>query len=89
MEKGRLEGEDVFTSYTEGEWIDKKTFVQYYGEEIRKFTDVSEITGEKLEKLLEENGWEEDGTKFYFSPAVYSLTRAEWTDEDKEGEENA
>lgn len=78
-------GADTFTSNTEGKWYDDRTFVQYYGTgEVRKFTDVTEYTGIALEKFLEENGFSGgDGTKFYFSPVVFSYTRAEWDTENK------
>lgn len=74
-------GTDTFTSNTEGKWLDDgKTFVQYYDtNEVRKFTNVTEYTGTVLEVFLEENGFSgNDGTKFYFSPLVYSYTRVEW-----------
>ena len=74
-------GTDIFTSNTEGQWLDDgKTFVQYYGtSEVRKFTNVTEYTGTALEVFLEENGFSgNDGTKFYYSPAVYSYTRDEY-----------
>lgn len=82
----KLVGSDTFTSNTEGQWLDdRKTFVQYYGtSEVRKFTNVTEYTGTALEKFLEENGFSgDDGTKFYFSSAVFSYTRAEWDTENK------
>lgn len=89
---GVLVGNDTFTSNTHGKWFDDgKTFVQYYANEVRKCTDVSEITGDELTALLQSNGWENDGTKFYFSPAVYSYSREDWeamydgkTDENKD-----
>ena len=55
-----------------------KTFVQYYGNEVRKCTDVQEITGDALTALLQQNGWEDDGTKFYYSSKVYSYTKEDW-----------
>lgn len=77
--KGRLVGSDTITSNSVGYWSDDKTvFVQYYGNEVRKCTNVQEITGDELTALLQANGWENDGTKFYFSPSVYSYTKEDW-----------
>lgn len=91
-DRGRLVGSDTITSNSVGHWSDDmKTFVQYYGNEVRKCTDVQEITGDSLDALLAQNGWTADGTKFYFSPRVYSYTKEDWnamydgkTDENKE-----
>lgn len=79
-EQGKFVGSDTFTSNTPGLWFDENSvFVQYYGSgEVRKFTNVKQITGEALTKLLNLNGWTADETKFYYSSAVYSYTREEW-----------
>ena len=81
-DKGRLVGSDIITSNSAGHWSDDmKTFVQYYGNEVRKCTDVKEIIGDSLDNLLAQNGWKADGTKFYFSHKVYSYNREDLDEE--------
>lgn len=80
-DKGRFVGDDTITSNSAGYWYDdKKTFVQRYGMEIRKCTNVREITGDELKQLLEQNRWEEDGIKFYYSPTVYLYKKEDWNE---------